>query len=202
VADLYEGELWTREVEGQPVLKATRGLILTQEAKAEAAASAPSSSNKPAAAAVAAPDRREDQPRMLMYDVALSFAGEQRPYVEQVAEILKGKGVRVYYDEYDEVGMWGKDLYDHLADVYENQSRFAVMFISKEYAEKVWTNHERKAAQTRAVRERGEYILPARFDDTKLPGLSGNVGYVNLRKKSPEQLAELTMEKLIQDLIG
>lgn len=31
------------------------------------------------------------------YDVALSFAGEDREYVNEVASILKSKGVSVFY---------------------------------------------------------------------------------------------------------
>ena len=32
------------------------------------------------------------------YDIALSFAGEDREYVEKVATLLKENGVRVFYD--------------------------------------------------------------------------------------------------------
>jgi hypothetical protein len=199
VIDLYRkgpGQLWTMELEDQPLLKATPELILRLENEAEQAALA-----RPAAPLTKI-ESTPDQPRMLMYDVALSYAGEDRPYVDQVAAILKSKRVRVFYDRYEQVTLWGTDNYDHLADVFENQAHFVVMFISKHYAEKVWPNHERKAAQARAVKERREYILPARFDDTKLPGLSGNVGYIDLRTTTPEQLANLTLEKLVQDLIA
>ena len=34
------------------------------------------------------------------YDVGLSFAGEQREYVELVAEALKGRGISVFYDAF------------------------------------------------------------------------------------------------------
>jgi hypothetical protein len=54
------------------------------------------------------------------YDVCLSFAGEDRVYVRKLANILKLKGVRVFYDEYEKVNMWGKDLYVHLNDIYQN----------------------------------------------------------------------------------
>jgi len=46
-----------------------------------------------------------------------------------------------------------------------------VVFVSAEYAARDWTRLERRAALARAVRERREYVLPARFDDTPLPGL-------------------------------
>jgi hypothetical protein len=32
------------------------------------------------------------------YDVAFSFAGEQRPYVEKVYGCLVSRGIRVFYD--------------------------------------------------------------------------------------------------------
>src|SRR5689334_12046341 len=48
------------------------------------------------------------------YDVALSFAGEQRPYVLRVAAALRRRGVRTFYDDYEKPEMWGKDLYEHL----------------------------------------------------------------------------------------
>ncbi len=97
------------------------------------------------------------------YDVCLSFAGEDRPYVKETADHLKEKGIRVFYDEYKRVELWGKDLYSHLADVYQNAARYCVLFVSTNYAHKLWTNHERKNAQARAFLENREYILPVRF---------------------------------------
>jgi len=52
------------------------------------------------------------------YDIALSFAGEDRSYVRAVTESLQSQNVKVFYDEYEKVDMWGKDLYEHLHDVY------------------------------------------------------------------------------------
>lgn len=132
------------------------------------------------------------------YDVALSFAGEDRDYVDQVAGYLRRAGVSVFYDRYEQVDLWGKDLYEHLSDVYQNKASYTVMFISKHYAEKLWTRHERKSAQARAFRESREYILPARFDDSEVPGLVETVGYLNLEHLSPEKLADAICEKLVR----
>ena len=49
------------------------------------------------------------------YDVVLSFAGEDREYVDFIANELKAKGVRVFYDKFETVKLWGKDLYQYLA---------------------------------------------------------------------------------------
>ncbi|MCA1601914.1 MAG: TIR domain-containing protein [Acidobacteria bacterium] len=133
------------------------------------------------------------------YDVCLSFAGEDRPYVAQVAQALRGKGVRVFYDTYEQKTLWGKDLYEHLDHVYQHAAKYCIIFISEAYSRKLWTNHERKSAQARALREGEEYVLPARFDDTELPGLRPTVGYIDLRRMSPLDLAELVAEKLADD---
>lgn len=133
-----------------------------------------------------------------VYEVVLSFAGEERGYVETVASLLKNADVSLFYDRYEEVTLWGKDLTEHLDKVYRS-ARYCVMFVSRNYADKVWTNHERKSALARAVQEKGEYILPVRFDDTELPGLRHSLGYVDARVKSPEQVTEMILRKLGRD---
>lgn len=95
------------------------------------------------------------------YHVALSFAGEDRAYVERVATQLVSEGVTVFYDKFEEATLSGKNLYTHLSDVYENKALFTVMFISDHYKNKLWTNHERESAQARAFENNREYILPA-----------------------------------------
>ena len=130
------------------------------------------------------------------YDIALSFAGENRVYVEEVAQALRSAGVSVFYDKFEQAGLWGKNLIDHLAEIYGKRSRFVVMFVSKEYVEKAWTTHERRHAQDRALLAQSEYILPARFDDTDVPGMTSTVGFVDLRHTSPVELVHLIRAKL------
>lgn len=135
------------------------------------------------------------------YDVALSYAREDRYYVKEVAEILRFSGIKVFYDEFEESNLWGKNLYSYLRFIYSEQALYTVMFCSESYAKKLWTNLERESAQERAFRENSEYILPARFDDTKIPGLLTTVGYIDLRKKTPYELCELIGEKLQKAII-
>lgn len=130
------------------------------------------------------------------YDVCLSFAGENRDYVESVAAILRERGFRVFYDKYEEVKLWGKDLYEHLDDVYRKTARYCILFISQAYRDKLWTNHERQSAQARAFRENQDYLLPVRFDDTEIPGLRETIGYIDLRHKTAEELAEMIEIKI------
>lgn len=130
------------------------------------------------------------------YDVALSFAGEDREYVEKVAELLKSYDIPIFYDAYESTTLWGKDLYLHLDEVYRVRSKFYVMFLSRDYAKKLWTNHEMKSAQARAFEERGEYLLPVKIDDTEIPGIRATISYLDARKYNPTELANIIAEKL------
>ena len=130
------------------------------------------------------------------YEVALSFAGEDRSYVEMIAEALEARQIKFFYDEYQKADLWGKNLYEHLIDLYKNQAKYTVMFVSVHYKNKIWTNHERRAAQARAINENYEYILPARFDDTEIDSILSSTAFIDLRQYSPVQVAVLICQKL------
>jgi hypothetical protein len=70
------------------------------------------------------------------YDVAISYASEDRPYVQQVAAELVARGIRPFYDQNEEVALWREDLFETLQDVYMSKSHLAVLFISEHYAKK------------------------------------------------------------------
>lgn len=130
------------------------------------------------------------------YEICLSFAGEQRTYVEQVAKGLQRAGVKMFYDEFDQASLWGKNLYEHLDWVYRRSARFCVLFASIDYARKNWTNHERRSAQARALEGRSEYLLPVRFDDSEIPGLLPTISYIDGLNTTPDQLTTLILVKL------
>ena len=130
------------------------------------------------------------------YDVVFSFAGEDRPYVEQVAACLQSRGVKVFYDFYEEATLWGKDLVEHFDMVYRKSGRYCVIFISEHYVRKVWTKQERRFALARALEERNEYVLPARFDSTVVPGIAPTVGYISLSGRTETEFATLIQQKL------
>jgi chromosome segregation ATPase len=138
------------------------------------------------------------------YDVCLSFAGEQRDYVERIAVALKAAGLRVFYDQDKDIApkLWGRNLGEYLDYIYRQGSRFCLMFISRDYAEKVWTRHERRSALARAIEDESEYVLPARFDDTELPGFQPTIGYVDLRQIAPATLIEFVLSKLSRSFEG
>jgi hypothetical protein len=144
-------------------------------------------------AAMSANTATENMPA---YQVALSFAGEQRDYVEAVARSLQARGIAVFYDRFEPVTLWGKDGVEFFHQLFAADTACVVMFISKDYVAKKWTRHERRSALSRAVAEEGEYVLPVRFDDSSVPGLPDTVQYLRAQDHSPAELAAMISEKI------
>ncbi|PHS29624.1 MAG: hypothetical protein COA85_00235 [Robiginitomaculum sp.] len=133
---------------------------------------------------------------MHTYDIAISFAGEDREIAEKLANSIVLKGFNVFYDDYEKANLWGKNLYDHLIKIYRDEAKYCLILISNNYAKKLWTNHERRAAQTRAIKENCEYILPLKLDDTDIDGILDTVGYIEYNHTKFEEIINLIEEKI------
>jgi hypothetical protein len=130
------------------------------------------------------------------FDVAISFAGSEREFAEKLAERLRAAGIIVFYDNFYPEHLWGKNLTAFLDEIYRKSARFCVIFVSREYKDRQWTNHELRSAQAKALEVKGlEYILPVKVDDTELEGLPPNVGYVSI-SLGIDKIAELLIKKL------
>jgi hypothetical protein len=114
------------------------------------------------------------------FDIAVSFAGENRKYVEDVVRAVQGSGdLKVFYDQDYRYDLWGEDGVEFFTRVFNERARFVVMFISHHYAEKEWPRLEKRSALSRALTQRTAYVLPVRLDDTKLEGLLPTVQYLD-----------------------
>ena len=56
------------------------------------------------------------------YDVALSFAGEDRDFAETINTALQAENVKVFYDEFNVAELWGEDLSTELRKKYSTDS--------------------------------------------------------------------------------
>jgi hypothetical protein len=132
----------------------------------------------------------------VQYDLAISFAGEDKPIVQSYAEAIKVQGLNIFFADFEEVDLWGTNLYDTFDTIYRLKAHYCVIFLSRHYAIKVWTNHERQSAQARALMENREYILPVKLDDTEIPGIIPTIGYLDYEKTGHEGLVKATLEKI------
>jgi hypothetical protein len=110
--------------------------------------------------------------------------------------------VRCFYDADVLVQLWGKPLAQELPRIYGQESEAVVVFVSADYAAGDWNRLERRAAFSQAVAQAGVYVLPARFDDSELPGLLPDVVAVDPRRYTAGQFADLVVAKLADLGVG
>ena len=130
------------------------------------------------------------------YDVAFSFASEDRDFVSSVARYLIENNVRVFYDAFEQISLWGEHLPETLDRVYRHESRFVVVFISQAYAKSIWTRFEIRSIISATMNLNTSYMLPARFDDTELPGIQPTIAYIDLRNETASTFSDKILQKL------
>lgn len=137
------------------------------------------------------------------YEVALSFAGEDRVFAEAVAKGLQEQGISVFYDDYSQEELWGEDLNIKLREIYYARSRYCIMIVSQHYIEKMWPSYERQQAIERLIEQNGTaYILPVKLDgfDGEIPGLSKLIGYLSVSSDNPQQVVDAFLKKIGRDI--
>ena len=130
------------------------------------------------------------------YDVALSFAGEDRDTADQLTQLLRQNHVTVFHDEYTPDQTWGNDFINHVVNLYNRKAAYCVLLISQHYPLHRWSEEDRLATQERALRDANEYIILLPIDDTEVVGVADAPGYVNIRQQTLESVADLLKEKL------
>jgi len=130
------------------------------------------------------------------FKVALSFPGEKRAFVSEVASGLRDSNVDVFYDAFFEAELARPDLDVLLHRVYHDNSELIVVFLCDEYESKEWCSLEWRAVRDLIKRRRGASIMPMRFDDAQVLGLFSIDGYIDLRGRVPQDAVDLIRERL------
>lgn len=136
-----------------------------------------------------------------VYDVAVSFASEQRPYVHRVVRACETRGLRVFYDRDRVFDFWGTNVIRELRKVYGGtQARYFVPFLSAEYLVKKYPMDEFNTALVQALGRGYDYILPVVVHSAQVPDdlLSPAVGVLRAEEHSPEELAEKLVRKVMR----
>jgi TIR domain len=136
--------------------------------------------------------------REASYDLAVSFGGEHRDYVEKTVRACEALGLRVFYDRDMSNEWWGKNFIREQRKVYGSQTRYFVPFISSEYLAKSIPMDEFSAAMMTAVKQGDGYILRVLVDDVKVPPdlLHPHIHYLRAKDFTPEQLAAQLYSKV------
>ncbi len=143
------------------------------------------------------PSREPQNGSAKRFRVALSYPGERRPFVEEVAHALTEVfgNERVFYDKYFEAELARPDLDIYLQSIYHDQCDLIVVFLCAEYDKKEWCGLEWRAIRDLIKKRRVVDIMPVRFDDTHVAGLFSIDGYVSAVGQSASHIANCVIER-------
>jgi hypothetical protein len=130
------------------------------------------------------------------FDIALSFPGEHRRFVKNVATRLGqvlGKQ-RVFYDEWYEAELLGLDGDLKLRRYYREESALVVPFFSEHY-EKDWCQIEWSAIRAMLKTRRQENaVIPVQLDGTRIAGWEEIDFAIRKKGRSAREIADLILE--------
>jgi hypothetical protein len=131
------------------------------------------------------------------FDVALSFPGEVRATVEQVAKELESRvGPNSYFYDDNYVSQLARPSLDTLLqDIYRNRSKLIVVFLGSDYQKKEWCGIEFRAIKEIILEREDKRIMFVRTDDGFVDGVFKTDGYIDARKFSPAQIAKFISER-------
>jgi hypothetical protein len=117
------------------------------------------------------------------FKVALSFPGEARLRVAEIAELLGAELGResVFYDSWYRAELARPNLDLYLQEIYRNQSDLLVLFLCEDYEKKEWCGLEWRAIRDLIKAKQDNRVMFLRLDDSPIRGILSIDGYLRIR---------------------
>lgn len=131
-----------------------------------------------------------------VYTIAVSYASEQRYYVEKFVNFFIEKNINIYYDRNEQAQMLGTLLHEKLQEIYTEDTYYRIIFLSKDYINKPITKMESEYILADNVYQKNKlYVF--KFDEAMLPGLNRNFVYSTIEEyPDPEDYANLIYDAI------
>ncbi|MCO6029651.1 TIR domain-containing protein [Enterobacter hormaechei] len=102
------------------------------------------------------------------FDIAISFAGENRDYAKYIVDKLSELDISVFYDRHYEDNYLGGPWSKYFHEIFAQRSRLVVAILDQHHKDKIWPTFERECF---SIRVKQNEVIPVFFDDTIFPGI-------------------------------
>jgi hypothetical protein len=130
------------------------------------------------------------------YDVAISFAGENRPLAKHIANQLEALDVPVFFDEMFEANFLGHAWTKVFKEIFAEKSRLVLCLLDKFHADKIWPTFEREHFTPRVMENS---VIPVYLDDEKFVGIPSDV--IGIKFEYDRMAATGWEEKADRDIV-
>ena len=133
------------------------------------------------------------------FDIALSFAGENRDLARHLANQLAELDVPVFYDENFESNYLGRAWSKEFSRIFGAASRYVVCLLDENHQEKIWPTFERDVFLPRV---RNGDVIPVFLDNTHIVGIPSDVvGIIFKQYKDDEEWRARADKEIVFKLI-
>lgn len=112
------------------------------------------------------------------YEVAISFAGENRALAKHIANQLESLDIPVFFDEMFEANFLGHAWTKVFKEIFSEKSRFVLCLLDEHHERKIWPTFEREHFAPRVTEQS---VIPVYLDDTKFVGIPSDVIGIRFR---------------------
>lgn len=133
-----------------------------------------------------------------IFDVSVTFAGENRTFVKEVVDSLVPRlpSDKVFYDDFYKAYLARPNLDALLQDIYHKRSNLIMVFLSTPYGDKEWCGLEFRAIKEIIKQKKYDKVMFIRMDDSNIEGIFSTDGYIDARNHLPKQIAEFALQRL------
>lgn len=137
--------------------------------------------------------------RSHIFDIALSFPGEIRSYIEEIiTELDRNVKPNTYFYDYKYQSQLAVPKLDVLLqDIYRNRSNLVVVFLCEKYQEKKWCGIEFSAIREIIYEKQDNKIMFIRVDDGKVDGVFNTDGYIDARQYNASKVVEFICQRVV-----
>ena len=142
--------------------------------------------------------RRRVDLRQHEFEVALSFPGEQRELVSEVADRLEvERGPDTYFYDFNYQAQLARPSLDVLLNsIYRERSKLVVVFVSDDYQKKRWCGLEFRAIKEHIFDNDHDRVMFVRIGSGEIEDMSSLDGYVDASRHSPSAIAHMISERV------
>jgi hypothetical protein len=143
-------------------------------------------------------DKTANMPSRRRFRVGLSFPGEHRHFVAQVARQLGtmfGEKA-ILYDQFHEAEFAQPGLDIYLPELYRKDCDLIAVFLCAEYKKRRWCKLEWRFIRQLIEKVLARRIMLFRFDGTFVPGVLEGDGYVFIGDRNSNAVTKLILERL------
>ncbi len=134
------------------------------------------------------------------FDIAISFAGENRDLAEIIANTLRILDFEVFYDRLYEDNYLGSSWGKEFERIFTNDSKFVVCILDIHHQRKIWPTFERECFTEKVQTNE---VIPIFLDDTKFVGIPQDLIGIKFKyNKNDKSLKDRIIHEIVLKIVN